>query len=72
MPALTPELGSPHIIEEQHLDAAVIGIHNVKKTIETNKEGYILGRRHGVATYENDSLVSMAARDEGELVVAHP
>lgn len=135
VPALTPELGSPHIIEEQHLDAAVTGIRNVmrtlnmlptdpepnteapdspveypvkrvdgpvthtpgivrhrvergqvvepgdpiadittphgkiKRTIETNKHGYILGRRHGVATYENDTLVSMAARDNGPLIV---
>lgn len=135
VPALTPELGSPHIIEEQYLDAAITGIHNVmrtldmlpgdpepnttapdspvefpvkrvdgpvtdvpgvvrhrvdkgqvvepgdpiadittphgevKTTIETTKQGYILGRRHGVAVYENDSLVSMAARDTGELVV---
>ena len=134
IPALTPELGSPHIIEEQYLEAAVCGIHNVmreldmlpgdpvpngavsdspvdfpvkridgpvtdvpgvvrhrvdvgdivdpgdpiadivtphgevKTTIETNVEGYILGRRHGVATYENDILVSMAARDEGDLI----
>lgn len=135
VPALTPELGSPHVIEEQHLRAAVTGIHNVmraldmlpgdpepntaapdipveypvkrvdgpvtdvpgilrhrvdsgqvvepgdpiadittphgkiKKTVETSKHGYILGRRHGVATYENDLLVSMAARDDGDLVV---
>lgn len=135
VPAVTPELGSPHIIEEQYLDAAITGIHNVmrtldmlpgdpspntaapdspveypvkrvdgpvtdvsgivrhrvekgqvvapgdpvadittphgdvKRTVETNKYGYILGRRHGVGTYENDILVSMAARDDGDLVV---
>ena len=135
VPAITPELGSPHIIEEQYLDAAVTGIRNVmraldmlpgdpepntaapdspveypvkrvdgpvtdvpgivrhrvdvdhlvepgdpiadittphgeiKTTVETNEEGYILGRRHGVAVYENDVLVSMAARDDGELIV---
>lgn len=134
IPAITPELGSPHIIEEEYLDAAVRGIHNVmrelemlpgdpvpndripespvdfpvkrvdgpatyvpgivrhrvdvndvveagdaiadivtphgevKTTIETRKDGYILGRRHGVATYENDILVSMASRDDGQLV----
>lgn len=135
VPALTPELGSPHIIEERHLAAAVRGIHNVmraldmlpgapepnetvapapvdypvkrvdgpttdvagivrhrvdvhdvvepgdpiadivtphgdvRKTVETASDGYILGRRHGVATYENDILVSMAARDMGDLAV---
>lgn len=134
VPAITPELGSPHVIEEEHLDAAVTGIYNVmreldmlpgdpepndavpespvdfpvkridgpvtdvpgivrhrveagdlvhpgdeiadittphgdvKTTIETEEEGYILGRRQGVATYENDILVSMATRDDGELV----
>lgn len=134
VPAITPELGSPHVIEEPYLDAAVHGIHNVmheldmlpgtpkandteldspvefpvkrvdgpvtdvpgivrhrvdvndrvepgdpiadivtphgevKTTIETEEEGYILGRRHGVATYENDILVSMATRDNGELI----
>lgn len=134
VPALTPELGSPHIIEERYLNAAVTGIHNimrvldmlpgepepneaafdspvdypvkrvdgpvtdvpgiirhrvdvgdivapgdpiadittphgaVKTTVETAQEGYVLGRRHGVAVYENDILVSMAARDDGELI----
>lgn len=134
VPALTPELGSPHIIEERYLNAAVSGIHNVmrvldmlpgepkpneaaysapvdydvkrvdgpvtdvpgivrhrvdvgdvvapgdpiaditdphgtvKTTVETEQEGYVLGRRQGVAVYENDILVSMAARDDGDLI----
>lgn len=138
IPAITPELGSPHVIEEEYLDAAVTGIYNVmrvldmlpgdpvsndaapdspvdfpvkrvdgpvtdvpgivrhrieagdpveagdpiadittphgevKTTIETDEAGYILGRRHGVATYENDILVSMATRDDGDLVQERP
>lgn len=138
VPALTPELGSPHIIEEAYKDAAIAGIHNVMRvldmlpddpvpnpavtdspvdypvkrvdgpvadvagivrhrvdvndlvepgdpiadittphghvmtTVETDLEGYILGRRHGVAVYENDILVSMAARDDGGLIVERP
>ncbi len=133
VPAVTAELGSPHVIEDKHLEAAIEGIRNimcvlsmlpgepceteapkspvdypvkrvdgpvtdvpgivrhrvdvgdvvvtgdkiadittphgkVKTTIETRKDGYILGRRQGIATYENDILVSMAARDDSELV----
>lgn len=33
VPALTPELGSPHIIEEQHLDAAITGIRNMMRKL---------------------------------------
>jgi predicted deacylase len=138
VPAITPELGSPHIIEEENLTAAVTGIHNVmralemlpeepepndnapespvdfavkrvdgpvtdvagivrhcveagdpvrsgdeiaeittphgdvKTTIRTKEDGYILCRRHGVATYENDVLVSMATRDDGDLIYERP
>ena len=134
VPAITPELGSPHVIEEEYLGAAITGIYNVmreldmlpgdpvpsdaapespvdfpvkradgpttdvpgfvrhhveggepveagdpiadittahgevKTTITTEESGYILGRRHGLATYENDILVSMATRDDGELI----
>lgn len=136
VPAITPELGSPHTVEEPYVEAAVTGIHNVmraldllpgdpepnvipnapveypvkrvdgpstpvagivrhrvdvgdvlapgdpvadittphgevKATVETEEAGYVLGRRHGIAAYENDTLLSMAARDEGELVVEH-
>lgn len=134
IPAITPELGSPHIIEERHLEAANLGIRNVmrtldmlpgdpipneaapespvdypvkrvdgpvtdtpgivrhrvdvndvlspgdpvadvvtphgtvKSTINAKQEGYVLGRRHGVAAYENDTLLSMAAKDESDLI----
>lgn len=138
IPAITPELGSPHIIEDQHLEVAITGLHNVMReldmlpgdpepntrapespvdypvkradgpvtdvpgivrhrveagdvvntgdviaeittphgdvrcTVTTESEGYVLGRRQGVAVYENDILVSMATRDDGELVVERP
>lgn len=42
---------------------------DIKTTIKTSTERYILGRRHGVATYENDILVSIAGRDYGALIV---
>lgn len=134
VPTLTPELGSPRVVEEKNRRAAVNGIKNVlcaldmlpgdpvpneaappslvdypvkrvvgpvadasgivrhhvdagsivapgdpiadivtphgdiKSTVETEYEGYILGRREGIAVYENDSLVSLVARDEGDLI----
>lgn len=134
VPALTPELGSPHVVEDQHLRAAVTGIRNVlctldmlpadpvpneaavespvsypvkrvdgpvapeagivrhhvddrdvvepgtpvadvvtphgdvKATVEASQHGYVLGPREGIAVYENDVLVSMAARDDGDLL----
>lgn len=40
-----------------------------KATVETDYDGYLLGRMHGVAAYENDALASMAVRDDGDLVV---
>jgi DNA-binding transcriptional ArsR family regulator len=42
---------------------------DVISTVAAERYGYILGRRHGVAVYENDVLVSMAARDDGDLLV---
>lgn len=135
IPALTPELGSPLVVEDGPLEAAITGIHNVMRalgmlpgdpvpnanapvapvsypvkrvigpvtpvagivrhrvdagdvvapgdpiadvttphgdveaTVEADAAGYVLGRRHGVGVYENDHLVSMAALDEGPLVV---
>jgi predicted deacylase len=39
-----------------------------RTTVTATEEGYVLGRRHGIAAYENDGLVSMAARDRGDLL----
>ena len=36
--------------------------------IETEHDGYVLGRRDGVAVYENDPVASLAVRDDGDLV----
>ncbi|MFB6254481.1 MAG: succinylglutamate desuccinylase/aspartoacylase family protein [Halobacteriaceae archaeon] len=41
-----------------------------KSTITTDHDGYVLGRYQGIAKYENDPLLSMAVRDEGDLVVS--
>ena len=40
-----------------------------KAVVESEHDGYVLGRRGGMAVYENDALASMAVRDEGDLVV---
>jgi predicted deacylase len=40
-----------------------------EETVESDHDGYVLGRMHGVAVYENDALASMAVRDDGDLVV---
>jgi hypothetical protein len=42
---------------------------HVESTVESDQEGYVLGRREGIAVYENDPLLSFVARDEGDLVV---
>ncbi len=39
------------------------------ETVETDHAGYVLGRRDGVAVYENDAVASLAVRDDGALVV---
>ena len=44
----------------------------VLSTAESEVEGYVLGRREGIAVYENDPLVSLVARDEESLVVPDP
>ncbi|MFD1514867.1 succinylglutamate desuccinylase/aspartoacylase family protein [Halomarina rubra] len=38
-------------------------------TVESDADGYVLGRCHGVAVYENDPVASLAVRDDGDLVV---
>ncbi|MFH5800069.1 succinylglutamate desuccinylase/aspartoacylase family protein [Haladaptatus sp. CMAA 1911] len=40
-----------------------------KATVETDHDGYVVGRYHGVAAYENDPVTSLAVRDDGDLVV---
>ncbi len=42
----------------------------VRTTVEADTDGYVIGRRRGVAAYENDALFSMAVRDESDVVVS--
>ncbi|MFW5939967.1 MAG: succinylglutamate desuccinylase/aspartoacylase family protein [Halolamina sp.] len=37
-------------------------------TVETPHDGYVIGRREGLAVYEGDAILSLAARDDGPLV----
>jgi predicted deacylase len=50
--------------------ADVVSPHGDRRaTVETEHDGYVLGRSEGVAAYENDPLLSVAVRDGGDLVV---
>lgn len=39
-----------------------------RATVTAPADGYMIGRREGVAVYENDRIASMATRDEGDTV----
>jgi predicted deacylase len=57
-------------VAEGDVIADVVTPHGEPKaTVESEHDGYVLGRMHGVAAYENDPLASMAVRDDGDLVV---
>jgi len=57
-------------VAEGDVIADVVTPHGEPKaTVESDHDGYVLGRMHGVAAYENDALASMAVRDDGDLVV---
>lgn len=50
--------------------ADVVSPHGERRTtVESEHDGFVLGRYEGVAAYENDPIYSMAVRDEGDLVV---
>ncbi|MDY6817501.1 MAG: succinylglutamate desuccinylase/aspartoacylase family protein [Halobacteriales archaeon] len=40
-----------------------------RTTVEAPAAGFVIGRREGVAAYENDRLLSMAVRDESDRIV---
>lgn len=37
-------------------------------TVESEHDGYVIGRKEGLAAYEGDAVLSMAAREDGPLV----
>ena len=58
------------VVAEGDVVADVCTPHGDRKaTVESDHDGYVLGRVAGVAVYENDALASMAVRDDGDLVV---
>ncbi|WP_132059745.1 succinylglutamate desuccinylase/aspartoacylase family protein [Halorussus amylolyticus] len=58
------------VIAEGDVIADIVTPHGDRKaTVESDHDGYVLGRMHGVAAYENDALASLAVRDDGDLVV---
>ncbi len=40
-----------------------------RDSISADRDGYVLGRSEGLATYEGDPIASLAVRDDGDLVV---
>lgn len=40
----------------------------VRERVTAAHDGYVLGRRSGIAVYENDPVTSLAVRDDGDLV----
>ena len=50
--------------------AEILTPHGERKaTVESEHDGYVLAREPGAAIYENDSLLDLAVRDDGDLVV---
>ena len=40
-----------------------------RDSVSADRDGYVLGRSEGMATYEGDPIASLAVRDDGDLVV---
>ncbi len=58
------------IFEEGDVLADIVTPHGeTKATVESDYDGYVVGRYHGVSAYENDPLASLAVRDDDDLVV---
>ncbi|ADQ66519.1 deacylase [Halogeometricum borinquense DSM 11551] len=58
------------VVASGNVVADVVSPHGEQRaTIESEYDGYVIARREGVAAYEGDPVLSMAARDEGDLVV---
>ena len=53
--------------------AEILTPHGERKAVVGSEhDGYVLAREPGAAVYENDSLLDLAVRDEGELVIERP
>ncbi|MBP1988287.1 succinylglutamate desuccinylase/aspartoacylase family protein [Halolamina salifodinae] len=57
------------MVEEGEVVADVVSAAGEQiDTVEAEHDGYVIGRKEGLAAYEGDAVLSMAARDEGPLV----
>lgn len=56
-------------VEAGEVVAEIVDPHGeVRDTVETERDGYVLGYSEGLAVYEGDAVASMAVRDDGDLV----
>lgn len=59
------------VVEAGQVVADIVTPHGEQKTtVQSDHDGYVLGRYSGVAAYENGALASMAVRDEEKLVAS--
>ena len=57
------------VVEEGEVVADVVSAAGERlDTVTADHDGYVIGRKEGLAAYEGDAVLSMAIRDEGELV----
>jgi len=57
------------VIEEGEVVAEIVRSTGEQvDTVEADHDGYVIGRKEGLAAYEGDAVLSMAARDDGNLV----
>ncbi|QLG27709.1 succinylglutamate desuccinylase/aspartoacylase family protein [Halorarum halophilum] len=57
-------------VEEGEVVADVLSPHGeTLESVESEHDGYVIGRREGLSVYEGQPVASMAVRDDGELVV---
>ena len=57
------------VVEDGEIVADIVSATGEQlDTVAAEHDGYVIGRREGLAAYEGDAICSMAARDEGPLV----
>lgn len=65
-------LAEGDVVEPGDVVADVVTPHGThRRTLESEREGYLLSRHEGNVAYENDAVADLAVRDEGSLVVPY-
>lgn len=60
------------VVEEGEIVADIVAATGEKlDTVKADHDGYVIGQKEGLAAYEGDAVLSMAVRDDGDLVVPH-